>query len=181
MAVTLNTDRLVLRPWAEHDRATFIALNADPRVMEHFPHPLDPVEGSAMFDRWRNQIDAAGHGFWAVERRSDGVVLGALGVAEVYFPAAFTPAVEIGWRFFPDHWGQGYALEAAREAARFAFEELDQAEIVAFTVPDNRRSRGLMERLGMHHAEGEDFEHPAIPEGHRLRRHVLYRMKRPAA
>lgn len=86
----------------------------------------------------------------------------------------------MGWRLGRPAWGHGYATEAARAAAAFGFEQLGLDEIVSFTVPDNARSRAVMERLGMTHDPAEDFEHPGLPEGHPLRRHVLYRLRRLA-
>ena len=76
----------------------------------------------------------------------------------------------------------GWAMtEAARVACCFAFEVLGLGEIVSFTVPENRRSRAVMERIGMTHDEHGDFDHPKLPEGHPLRRHVLYRLAAGAA
>ena len=62
---------------------------------------------------------------------------------------------------------------------RFGFEELRLNEIVSFTVPHNVRSRRVMERLGMTHDPAEDFDHPLLPDGDPLRRHVLYRQAQP--
>ncbi|HET9520851.1 MAG TPA: GNAT family N-acetyltransferase, partial [Candidatus Limnocylindrales bacterium] len=92
--------------------------------------------------------------------------------------APFTPAVEVGWRFDPEAWGHGYATEAARAAVGFGFEALGLDEIVSFTVPANVRSRAVMERIGMTHDPADDFDHPNLPDGHPLRRHVLYRLPR---
>ncbi len=92
------------------------------------------------------------------------------------FEAHFTPAVEIAWRLARSSWGHGYATEAAREVCRIAFAELRLPGIVAFTVPANSRSRAVMERLGMTHGSGDDFDHPELAEGHSLRRHVMYRL-----
>lgn len=75
-----------------------------------------------------------------------------------------------------DAWGRGYAVEAARAICERAFGELGLAEIVSFTVPWNIRSRRVMERVGMVHDAAGSFEHPRLPEGHPLRRHVLYRL-----
>ena len=86
--------------------------------------------------------------------------------------------MEIGWRLGADHWGHGYATEGARAALAFAFEVLGLEEIVSFTVPANARSRRVMERIGMTHAPADDFDHPLVPAGHPLRRHVLYRIAR---
>ncbi|MCY1236898.1 Acetyltransferase (GNAT) domain protein [compost metagenome] len=101
-----------------------------------------------------------------------------LGLQNVNFEAHFTPAVEIGWRFVRSHWGQGLASEAAQAALAFVFERLLLAEVVAFTVPANLPSQGLMQRLGMRRDAQSDFEHPRLPVGHPLRRHVLYRIGR---
>jgi ribosomal-protein-alanine N-acetyltransferase len=87
------------------------------------------------------------------------------------------PAVEIGWRLARAAWGNGYATEAARAALSFGFGEIGLAEVVSFTTPANRRSRVVMERIGMSHDPGDDFEHPGLPPGHPQRPHVLYRLE----
>ena len=79
-----------------------------------------------------------------------------------------------------DHWNKGLATEGARRAAQYAFESLGSTEIVSFTVPANLPSRRVMEKLGMTHDPVDDFDHPKLPQGHPLRRHVLYRLARPA-
>ena len=102
--------------------------------------------------------------------------VGFVGLAVPGFQAPFTPCVEIGWRLAVEHWGHGYATEAARAALDCGFQRLGLEEIVAFTVPANRRSRRVMERLGMTWSAADDFDHPRLPPGHPLRRHVLYRV-----
>ncbi|MCI0584986.1 MAG: GNAT family N-acetyltransferase [Chloroflexi bacterium] len=174
----LETERLLLRDWCAADRAPFAALNADPRVMEHFPSRLTRAESDAFIKRIRERWAAEGFGLWAVERLADGRFLGFTGLATPMFEAHFTPAVEIGWRFAVEAWGHGYATEASRAAVGFGFEDVDLSEIVSFTVPANTRSRAVMKRLGMTHDPADDFDHPRLPEGHRLRRHVLYRLGR---
>jgi RimJ/RimL family protein N-acetyltransferase len=84
--------------------------------------------------------------------------------------------VEVGWRLARAHWGKGYATEAARAALAFGFEQVGLNEIVSFTVPANTRSIAVMERLGMTRNPADDFDHPSLPEGSPLRRHVLYRL-----
>ena len=113
----------------------------------------------------------------AAERRFAGVVA----LQDVPFEAPFTPAREVGWRFAYDHWGHGYATEGARAALDFAFERLGWHEVVAFTAALNLRSQKVMERLGMTHDPNDDFDHPRIPEGDPLRRHLLYRASRIVA
>jgi RimJ/RimL family protein N-acetyltransferase len=176
----LETDRLLLRGWRSADREPFARLNADPRVTEFFPAPLDRVESDALVDRIVEHWARDGYGVWAVERRSDDSFLGFVGLASPAWEAAFTPCVEVGWRLDPAAWGQGYATEAADAALRFGFERLVLDEIVSFTVPGNVRSRAVMERLGMTHDPADDFDHPRLEPGHRLRRHVLYRLWREA-
>jgi RimJ/RimL family protein N-acetyltransferase len=101
-------------------------------------------------------------------------------LGKVLWQAHFTPCVEIGWRLGFDHWRKGYATEAARAAVGYAFETLRLTEIVSFTVPANHRSRAVMERLGMTSNESDDFDHPELPAGHPIRRHVLYRLRNPS-
>ena len=101
-----------------------------------------------------------------------------MGLAVPRFEAHFTPAVEVGWRLAAEWWGRGYATEAAREALRFGFTEAGLTEIVSFTVPANEPSRAVMRRIGMTHDPAGDFDHPALPPGSHLRRHVLYRLTR---
>src|SRR5437762_1345057 len=94
------------------------------------------------------------------------------------FEARFTPCVEIGWRLAAECWGRGLATEGASAVADYAFKNLSLDEIIATTVPANTRSRRVMEKLAMTHNPANDFDHPLLPEGHRLRRHMLYRLRR---
>jgi RimJ/RimL family protein N-acetyltransferase len=172
----LETERLRLRRWREGDREPFAALNADPVVMEHFPALSSRAESDAMVDRIEAHFDRRGFGLWAVEVRDGAPFVGFVGLWTPMFEAHFTPAVEVGWRLAPAHWGHGYATEAARAAVDYGFVEHELEEIVAFTVPANFRSRRVMERLGMTHDPADDFDHPGIPVDDPLRRHVLYRL-----
>jgi RimJ/RimL family protein N-acetyltransferase len=174
----LHTERLVLREWLDEDRAPFAALNADPAVVEFLGRPLEPAESDALVERIIDHWREDGFGLWAVERLQDGALLGFTGLSRPSFEAAFTPAVEVGWRLAAAAWGRGYATEAAKAAVAFGFEELGLEEIVSFTVPANVRSRAVMERLGMTCDPSDDFDHPNLPDGHRLRQHVLYRLPR---
>jgi RimJ/RimL family protein N-acetyltransferase len=173
---TLTTERLRLRPWRPEDREPFAALNADRRVMEHFPALLTRAESDALVERIEARLEADGFGLWATERIADGVFLGFVGLARHGFPAPFTPCVEVGWRLAFDAWGHGYATEGARAALAHGFRVVGLDEIVSFTVPANVRSIRVMERLGMSRDPADDFDHPRLPEGHPLRGHVLYRL-----
>jgi len=173
---TIETERLRLRLWRAEDLAPFAALNADPAVMEHFPRPLDRAESDALVGRIGAHFDRHGFGFWAVELKDGGPLIGMVGLTVPLWTASFTPCVEIGWRLAAAYWGQGYASEAAARALDHGFGALGLAEIVACTLPGNRRSRAVMERLGMRRSAADDFDHPSVPAGHPMVRHVLYRI-----
>jgi RimJ/RimL family protein N-acetyltransferase len=175
---TLRTPRLHLRLWRDEDLPVFAAMNADPRVMEFFPKTLDRTESDAVATRIRDHFARRGFGLWAVEVPGVAEFIGFVGLAVTGIEAHFTPCIEIGWRLAYDHWGRGYAPEAARAALDFGFGKLALDEIVSFTAQINHRSRSVMERIGMTHDAAEDFDHPALPDGHWLKRHVLYRARR---
>jgi RimJ/RimL family protein N-acetyltransferase len=175
---TLSTSRLILRPWREEDLPAFAALNADPRVVEFLPRCLERAESNALAERIAAHFRQHGCGLWAVEAPGVAPFIGFAGLAVPSFEAHFTPCLEIGWRLAFAHWSRGYATEAARRVLAHAFGPLGRAEIVSFTTRDNRRSRAVMERLAMRHDPADDFLHPALPEDHPQRPHVLYRIDR---
>jgi len=146
--------------------------------MKHFPRLWTREESDAAVTSLQKSIGERGWGFWAVEVRGVSSFIGFVGLAVPRMTAHFTPCVEIGWRLAPEFWGRGYATEAANASLRYGFEQLILKEIVAFTVPLNERSRAVMKRIGMTHDPADDFDHPNLPVGDVLRRHVLYRMTR---
>jgi ribosomal-protein-alanine N-acetyltransferase len=175
---TLTTRRLLLRPWRAEDLPAFAALNADPRVAEFLPKCLERAESDALAERIAAHFRRHGFGVWAVEVPGEAPFIGFAGLAVPSFDAHFTPCLEVGWRLAFAHWGRGYATEAARRALAHGFGPLGRTEIVSFTARGNRRSRAVMERLSMVHDPADDFLHPALPEGHPQRPHVLYRLDR---
>ena len=175
----IRTPRLLLRPWRDSDLDRFAEMNADRRVMEFFPAPLSREESDAGVRRIRSHFDEHGFGLWAVEIPDRAPFIGFTGLMPPRFEAHFTPAIEVGWRLAFEHWGRGYATEAARAALDYGFEILRLGEIVSFTTTSNLRSRRVMEKIGMYHDARGDFDHPLIAEGHPLRAHVLYRVARP--
>ncbi|MEK7696283.1 MAG: GNAT family N-acetyltransferase [Pseudomonadota bacterium] len=170
------TARLRLRQWREEDRVPFRAINADEEIMAFFPSTLSDAQSDALMDRIRQHHAQHGFGLWALELRETSTFIGFTGLAIPSWAPPFGPCVEIGWRLAREHWGRGYATEAARATLDFGFGALRLAEIVSFTAAINQRSEQLMQRLGMHHAASDDFDHPALPSGDRLARHVLYRL-----
>jgi len=177
--IVLETERLRLRTWRFADREPFALMNADPRVMEFFPGVLSKTESNSLADRIDAHFKVYEFGLFAAEIRATDEFIGFTGLAVPSFKAHFTPCVEIGWRIASSHWGRGLATEAAIAVLQHAFETLRMQEIVSFTAPANVPSRRVMEKIGMTYDAADDFEHPGLPEGHRLRRHVLYRA-RPA-
>lgn len=175
-APTLTTERTILRQWRTEDLPLFAALNADREVMRHFPTTLDRAQSDAVALRLAQHLEMHGYGPWALEIPGVTPFAGFVGLMRVGFDAPFVPAVEIGWRLASAWWSKGYATEAANAAVQFAFGTLGLDGLVSFTVPANVRSRAVMQRIGMRHCPDEDFLHPLIPSGHRLRRHVLYRL-----
>jgi RimJ/RimL family protein N-acetyltransferase len=173
---SIRTDRLLLRAWRDDDLLPFAELNSDPEVMTYMPALLDRRESDAFATRIREQFEQRGFGLWAVEIPEMVPFIGYVGLSVPRFTAAFTPCVEVGWRLARAHWGHGYATETARAALTFGFERVGLDEIVSFTVPANARSIAVMERLGMSRDPSDDFDHPSLPAGYPLQRHVLYRL-----
>lgn len=178
MTGALTTERFLLRRWREADRLPFRRLNADPRVMEFMPGLLDPAASDELMLRIERHFERHGFGLWAAELREDASFAGFIGLSVPGFAAGIMPAVEIGWRLRADCWGRGLATEGARAVVEHAFTAAGLASLVSFTVPANMRSRRVMEKIGMRHDETGDFDHPLLPQGHSLRRHVLYRIDR---
>ena len=172
----IETRRLRLRQWREADRKPFAAMNADPEVMAYFPELYSRARSDGFVDSQMAHLDARGWGWFAIETRDSERFCGFVGLAEPGFEAPFMPAVEIGWRLARPFWGKGYATEGARATIALAFDDLGIDELVSFTAVANRRSRAVMERLGMRYDPVDDFDHPRIAAGHPLARHVLYRL-----
>ena len=176
----LRTPRLVLRSWRDSDLPPFAAMNADPEVRRWFPNVLTRQESDDQAARLRRHDEEHGFSFWAVEVPGAAPFVGFIGLLVVRFQAPFTPAVEIGWRLARAYWGRGYATEAAKATLAHAFGPLGLREVVAFTLPGNAASRRVMEKIGMRHDPADDFDEPDLPEGHAMRRNVLYRTIRPS-
>jgi len=175
----IETERLILRRWKMSDREPFAEMNADPRVMEFLGGPISREESDSLIERFENHFENHGFSMLAIEVKDPSQFIGFLGLHVATFQAHFTPAVEIGWRLAAHSWNKGYATEGSRAVIRFAFERLRLDSLVSFTVAQNRATRRVMEKLGMTHDPADDFDHPRLPEGHPLRRHVLYRLRNP--
>lgn len=179
LSAELRTERTLLRPWRDADREAFAAINGDVEVMRFMPSVLSRGESDALVDAFDARWRAGELSPWALELPGACEIAGFVGLHVPSFEARFTPCVEIAWRLARAHWGMGYPFEAATAALAEAFDACVSAEILAWTVVANTRSWRLMERLGMDR-DAEAFDHPRLPDGHPLRRHVLYRLTQEA-
>lgn len=172
----IDTPNLHLRRWRPDDAAPFAAINSEPEVMQWLARgPMSEAEAAGFLAQCEAHFEAHGFGIWAVERRSDGALIGANGLR--WFHTAghpMTPCVEIAWRQTKTAWGRGYATEAARAALQDGFQRLRLEQVRAWTAATNVRSQAVMQRIGMARAAQLDFDHPLLPPGHPLSRHVVY-------
>ena len=175
--MTIATARLLLRPWREADFEPVAAMFADAIVMRYFDRTRTQAQTRAWLDRVQAHFAAQGFGLWAVEIPGEAPFIGFVGLSTVPRSLPIAPATEAVWTLAQAFWGHGYAGEAARAAIDDGFARLGLREIVAFTAAVNTPSRRVMAKIGMRHAAGEAFDHPAIAEGHELRNHVVYRIR----
>ena len=175
----LETERLIIRDWQDGDREPYASFVADPEVRRFYLETLSRTESDAMIDRFIQYGARDGFGFHPVERKSDGALLGDVGIIPVDMPIRGNPPVEIGWTIGKQYWGNGYAPEAARAWIDHAFNVLNFGEVVAWTSTVNLPSQRVMQKLGMSTSPEDNFIHPKSPPGHPLGPHVLYRISRP--
>lgn len=174
----LKTERLLLRQWTENDFLPFAEMCSDEDVMEYFPKPQTKEESYEMGRRILSLISERGWGFWAVEIPNQHKFIGFVGLHTPTNKMPFSPCVEIGWRLSKQHWGKGYATEAAKEALKFAFNTLNLNEVVSFTTQANNRSKAVMQKIGMQDSK-QNFMHPDIEVAHPQCEHVLYKISKP--
>lgn len=175
--VELESDRLKLRKWKNEDFDLFAKMNADPDVMEYFLNVLDRKESDDLANKIVELMEKRSWGLWAVEELKTEKFIGFVGLHKPTYDLPFTPCTEIGWRLSRQYWGKGYATEASKIVLDYAFNKLHLDRVYSFTTVTNSRSRAVMERLGMKNTN-KNFEHPAVPEGHQFREHVLYKITR---
>lgn len=168
----LDTERLVLRDWRDGDFGALHALCTCPQVMATIGPLHDEEKTGGLLARLQERAARDGHTFWAMERKGDGRVIGFCGVSRGPVPP-IEGLLEIGWRLAADCWGQSYAREAAQATLGWIARNRCGEAVCAITSVGNRRSRGLMERLGMHYRSDMDFDHPEVEAG-ALKAHVTY-------
>ncbi len=179
--IFFETDRIIFREWKEEDRKLFARMNGDPIVMEYLPRSMDEKASNHLVEKFEAHFKKHGYGLFALERKEDGAFMGFTGLNTVEFTAHFTspkkPVTEIAWRLDYEYWGKGYGSEAARAVLDYGFEKCKLDEIFAFTVYDNTRSIGLMEKIGMERVEGGEFDYPTLRKDHPLGSFILYHKK----
>jgi RimJ/RimL family protein N-acetyltransferase len=144
---TLETDRLLLRPFRRSDCGDYAALYADPEVTRHLESGPDPWDRHGSWEHLAYQQGhwlLRGFGMWAVELRETGDFLGAIGFSA---PEGW-PGFELAWTLARRWWGHGYATEGAREAMAYAFYVLGEDRVISLIAPENRASIRVAERVG---------------------------------
>lgn len=167
----IETNRLIIRNWRDTDISIFAEMNADKEVMRFFPSVLTAEESYGFYQRIMAEFQTEPYGLYAIEEKSTGDFLGYVGFHKISFTCDFTGGVEIGWRLKSSCWNQGYATEAAKRVLQIG-KELGLKKVFSFTAVVNKPSERVMQKIGLK-KEGE-FDHPNLPDGHWLRKHILY-------
>lgn len=173
-----ETERLILRTWKPEDATAYFLINQDPKVIEFLRGPLTMQDVNDFIPAANRHQEQHGFTLWAAELKSTGELIGWIGLNSIVTGLPFTPTVEIGWRLGSQYWGNGYATEGAKAALAYGFEKCRLQEITSFTVPANKRSIRVMEKIGMRYDPEGDFAHPKLPADHRLSHHILYRTRK---
>lgn len=165
-----------MRRWRDSDRDPYAAMNADPELMRYFPATLDRAASDASVDVMQDRFERQGFGLWALEIGATAEFIGFTGLNPMPEGVPGAGGMEVGWRLAQHAWHHGYATEAATAAVDVGFRAIGLDEIWSMTAVLNAPSQAVMQRLGM--TRYGNFEHPAVPEGHRVRPHVVYRLQR---
>ena len=176
MTTIIETKRLILRTWQRQDADAYYRINQDPAVIALLRGPLTIEQASDFIAAANAHQEQRGYALWATQLKETGALMGFIGLNYTDFPAHFTPAVEIGWRLGSEYWGHGYATEGASAALTYGFKPCALKEIVSFTVPANKRSIRVMEKIGLKQDPNGDFAHPKLEPDHPLSHHILYRL-----
>lgn len=172
----IETERLILRRWSKNDVKPFAEINSHADVMVLLGRGAMSVqEACENIRKFENHFDEYGFGFWAVEKKNDGSLIGLCGLRKVLWADhPLTPCIEIAWRQARESWGHGYMTEAAIASLGDGFQRAKINKIFSWTARVNIRSQQLMRRVGMHRAAELDFEHPQLPPEHPLSKHLVY-------
>jgi RimJ/RimL family protein N-acetyltransferase len=175
----IETGRLILRAWREADREPYADIMVEPEVGPWLGGPFSRQQAYERVDRFAASLAETGLGRLAIERKADGRLIGHCGLAPSPIVEGVPQGLEIGWALAPEAWGSGYAVEAARAVLADGFARPGVTEVFAYTGETNLRSQAVMRRLDMIRAADRDFDRPALPVNHPLRRHIVYVAHRP--
>ena len=173
--IRYETKRLIIRDWLDSDIPHYIALNLDPHALRYFPRVYQKDESIADVIKFQHQLKIEGYTIYACELKSDNSFIGFVGLNK-RTDMPFSPCIEIGWRLLQKYWGKGYAPEAAKKCLEVGFNDFLINEIVAFTPKINLPSIRVMQKIGMHYIEEDDFHHYKLTKDHQLSLHVLYKI-----
>ena len=163
---TLETKRLILRPFNENDLTSYSIMMNTPELRHSLRIPDEEGVSEAWnsMARWLGQWELRGTGHWALEEKISGSFIGRAGLHNP--EREDWPGVEVGWALHPDWWGQGYATEAGEEAIQYGFYELSQECLFSTILSDNHRSQSVAKRLGFVLVETKVLSHyPHEPHG----------------
>jgi RimJ/RimL family protein N-acetyltransferase len=160
-----ETDRLIIREWLDRDRLDFYEMSADEDVMKFFPNTLKKKECDRVVKRLKGLQAKNGCCFWSCELKASNAFIGLVGLNKIEDGLPFSPCVEIGWRLSKEHWGNGFATEAAIGCLKYGFKTLNLTKIVSFAVKDNASSIKVMEQIGMVNSMN-NFDHPKVDVPH---------------
>lgn len=142
---TVETERLLLRSWLPEDAEPLDEIYRRPEYLETMP----PAKADEQIAMWSRRWEEDGFSQWAACDRKGGRLIGRIGLIRHHdWPLASDP-VEVGWVLHRDWWGQGLATEGGRASIGAWLQYLPDERLYSFTVPTNRRSRAVMERLGL--------------------------------
>ena len=173
MTPVVETSRLILRGRTLADFPAFAAMWSDPIVTRHVSGaPIAEEEAWVKFVRIEGLWSLAGYGFWLVEEKASGAVIGEIGLAD--FKRAITPSLdgmpEFGWMLSSSAHGKGYAKEGVGAALRWADERFPQQTFCCIINPDNAASIRVAETHGFRRASVAAYKGSDVVIFHRAPR-----------
>lgn len=171
-----TSENLGFRLWRDIDLLHFSTMNADPRVMQHFPKTISIDDSENFMHRMNDLYALKGYCYFAVDELKSGLFIGFIGLSEKSFKAPFNPSIDIGWRLAFNFWNKGYATEGAKRVLTFAWENLKLFKITSIAPLVNVGSIRIMEKVGMHKLM--EFNHPQLLDYKNLVNCICYEIKR---
>ena len=177
--IIAETARLILRTEAPGDVDRWMEVMNTPAVTHHLGGVQERHQVEAKFARNAAGIAKDGYGFWYLQTKVDGLMIGHCGMSPIDVEAAgpvLNTGIQVGWSIAESHWRQGFAIEAAIAVIELAFDRFGKEEVFAQTSDANRASWAMMEKLGMERAAEFDYVDPNYPPEENPT--IIYRLKR---